>query len=251
MEDDPELTELAKKDLATYKPTHISTVSVSSESSVINKLRELPLPGRARPGETEKHSSPTLSRQNQYEQEPAIYQAVPSSGTAIFQQDPQRAESTVETPYYVVKTEEPEQPAESKPSSSNFELPANLREMLAKLRKNGILPQETTPKPEPTPVYTATMQPAQEIYQEQQYPMGNADMYETDTQYQGYIGVVNAEMSAQELRQDGRNAEGWTQSGWKIQEQCSYHLNRIQGCNRGEQCRYLHDEDQVKSSFFP
>ncbi|EFO96106.1 CRE-ZFP-3 protein [Caenorhabditis remanei] len=165
--------------------------------------------------------------------------------------------------YYTATTSAPQTsaPASATSTESRFELPSNLKEMLNKLKAKGFVSSEdsstTTPATqEVASPLAAAMQTAQKLLRSQELAGGtpentySSEESPPDYPMDGYVATfATPEMMAQERRQDSQNSEGWTQSGWKIQEPCVYFINRPGGCNRGEQCRFTHDEELVSDGF--
>uniref|UniRef100_A0A1I7TL63 C3H1-type domain-containing protein n=1 Tax=Caenorhabditis tropicalis TaxID=1561998 RepID=A0A1I7TL63_9PELO len=239
-----ELNEQAATDLANYRPIKIPTESVPSEHKTISALHDLPLPGRFRQQQqpanrpSPVHQSPV--QQPPAQQTPATYAQAPAP---VIQQVFQEAEPV--NNYYTATTD----PAPAEPTKSSFDLPANLKDMLAKLKQKGFVKSEESEAVAPAaPVdgFAAAVQTAQQLMS-QQNPSGNTYACEEPAQdypMDGYVATfATPEAQARSHFQDSRNAEGWTQSGWKIHEPCVYFVNRPGGCNRGDQCRFLHDDE--------
>ncbi|CAI5456276.1 unnamed protein product [Caenorhabditis angaria] len=61
------------------------------------------------------------------------------------------------------------------------------------------------------------------------------------------IGVLTAIQHQQELlskRLPGIIGNQYVQGGWKVNKPCTYFVFKTDGCDRGERCRYLHDQNQ-------
>uniref|UniRef100_A0A8R1HNB5 C3H1-type domain-containing protein n=1 Tax=Caenorhabditis japonica TaxID=281687 RepID=A0A8R1HNB5_CAEJA len=230
----PELDQIAQIDAQQYKPTLIPNERVPSEKHTLTVLRDLPLPGRPRPqSQVQPHPAP----QNTYEQVSAnvnntVYQATIA---------------TTPSEYYTSAASTSDAP------KSAIELPTNLKEMLAKLKSSGLVTSEDAPAAPATSFpLAAAMQTAQQMIASQQTSLNQQTNDEVRPEIvngnHNYVGEFQSvEMYAQEERhQDTRQAEGWTQSSWKIQEPCAYFINRREGCNRGDQCRFIHDEDLMR-----
>ncbi|CCD68294.1 C3H1-type domain-containing protein [Caenorhabditis elegans] len=265
LEDNPALNEQAAVDRANYTPTIIPTVSVPSEPTTLATIRDLPLPGRpprVRPQDlllqvkpnqgfhtlplyhSQRPENPRRPMYAQQQQQQSAHQTPTPHIQQVFQ------ETEPVTNYYTATTSVPEtpEPAPAAQPASRFELPSNLKEMLNQLKKKGFVSSDETPSPTtsaPPPVdpLAAAMQTAQQMMLQQGNTYASEEVPQ-DYPMDGYVATfATPEMMAQERRQDSRNSEGWTQSGWKIPEPCVYFISRPGGCNRGDQCRFIHDEE--------
>ncbi|PIC15286.1 hypothetical protein B9Z55_022324 [Caenorhabditis nigoni] len=264
----PELNDLAAADMNSLLPIRIPLTSSLGEAGKVNAIRDLPLPGRFRHNGLLKISPEqklppnfTLDLHDQYREEQHMrsqqnveeisYTQPEQKNSHVIQQVFQEPGSGTHTNYYAVTTTTTTKSAASAPScSSSFELPDKLKQMLEKLKQKGILSSEESSAqaeqaPAPVDPLMAALHKAQQMIQEQ----SSTNTYTSEEPYEeqvmdGYIATfATPEIVAQEQRQNSQNSEGWTQSGWKISEPCIFFNTRPGGCNRGDQCRFIHDEE--------
>ncbi|UMM38644.1 hypothetical protein L5515_016053 [Caenorhabditis briggsae] len=263
-----ELNDLAAADMNSLLPIRIPLTSSLGEAGKVNAIRDLPLPGRFRHNGLLKISPDqklppnfTLDVHDQYREEQHMrsqqnadeisYTQPEQKNSHVIQQVFQEPGPGTHTNYYAVTTTTTTKSAASAPcTSSSFELPDKLKQMLEKLKQKGILSsEESSAQAEQAPVAVdplmAALHKAQQMMQEQ----SSTNTYASEEPYEeqvmdGYIATfATPEMVAQEQRQSSQNSEGWTQSGWKISEPCVFFNTRPGGCNRGDQCRFIHDEE--------
>ncbi|CAB3400817.1 unnamed protein product [Caenorhabditis bovis] len=238
-----DITELTKP--TSSKPAPMIPTGAVNMSSSGSLIKQLPLPGRKNPVEPTLAPIPvpfaaTVSKTESTPQKPVICQVFESSpdvgygyqarmatpmkrdGASIPIARPDFSQPPPQIDGYIAKfaepSEKPQADSVSSSETSKVELPEALREMLAMLKSKGYVKSDDPPSQE-APVYVATFD-------------------EKDLNPQ--------QIQAVEAAQNKANGERWTQCGWKIPEPCTYFVYRSGGCIRGDNCRFIHDEEMKK-----